>query len=80
MPATSASFAWFWGTTAILAIALYFPANRMIWVMRVRRLEKSLGREANEAEREEVRRKTRLLAGIIAVCFSFIFNKMLLQY
>ena len=70
----STQFIWYWATTAILAFALYFPTNRLIWVMRVRRLQKSLGRDATEEEREEVKRKTRLVAAILVIGFAYLFN------
>ena len=74
MTDASQQFVWFWATTAILAFALYFPANRLIWVMRVRRLEKSLARGATEEERDEVKRKTRLIAAVLVIGFAYLFN------
>ncbi len=34
--AQTGRFIWFWGTTAVLAVLLYFPLNRVITVMRIR--------------------------------------------
>lgn len=70
-------FIWYWGTTVVLAIALYFPVSRFVWVKRVRRLEKGLGRESTEEERYAVKYKTRLIAALIAVSFAYLFNTMM---
>ncbi len=63
----------------MLAVALYFPANRLITVARIRRAEKKLERQTTDAEREEIRRKTRLISAVIVVCFAFFFNRTLLS-
>jgi len=70
---------WFWGTTLVLAVALYFPVHRMIWVVRVRRAERQSGKPLSEAEREDMRRRSRMVAGIITICFAFLFNKALVR-
>ena len=75
----TSSFIWFWGTTAVLAVALFFPVSRMIWVWRVRRAEKKLERSITDEEREELRGKTRLIAAIIVICFAYFFNRTLLS-
>ena len=77
MPTTPAQFYWFWGTTAGLTAALYFPVYRIIWVLRVRRLEKKLERKSTDEERETLRQKTRLISAVIAICFAYLFNKTL---
>lgn len=78
MPSTLTQFYWFWGTTAVLAAALYFPVYRIIWVMRVRRLERKLERQSTGEERENLRRNTRLISAVIVICFAYLFNKVLL--
>ncbi len=78
MSGDTGQFVWFWGTTALLAVALYFPVGRFIWVKQVRRLEKKLERDATSEERNALRRKTRLISGLIVIVFAFLFNKTLL--
>ena len=70
----SASLAWFWTTTWLLAILLYFPVHRLIWIMRVRRLEARTGNKPADEEVEALRIKTRLVAGIIVITFAYLFN------
>ncbi len=77
MSSETAAFVWFWGTTAVLAVALYFPVHRLIWVVRVRRAERQAGKTLSEAEREELRRGTRLIAAVITIGFAFLFNRTL---
>ncbi len=69
----------FWGTTLLLAVLLYFPVVKLIWVRRVRKLERRLGRTGNEEERQAERRRARMIGGIVAITFAFIFNRALLS-
>ena len=78
MSEETSEFVWFWGTTALLAVALYFPVGRFIWVKQVRRLEKKLQRDATGEERDALRRKTRMVSVLIVIVFAFLFNKTLL--
>ena len=70
---------YFWGTTLLLAVLLYFPVVKLIWVRRVRNLERRLGRTGNEEERQAERRRARMIGGIVAITFAFIFNRALLS-
>lgn len=70
---------YFWGTTLLLAVLLYFPVVKLIWVRRVRKLERRLGRTGNEEERQAERRRARMIGGIVAITFAFIFNRVLLS-
>lgn len=72
-PSTTA-LVWFWTTTSLLAILLYWPVHRMIWVMRVRKLEAKTGQKATDDEVAELSVKTRLAAGFIVITFAFLFN------
>ena len=69
----------FWGTSLLLAVLLYFPVANLIWVMRVRGLERRLGRTGSEDERQAERRRARIIGGIVAITFAFIFNRVLLS-
>ena len=61
----TADYALLW--TAAMALALYFPVRRLIWVLYVRRAE----RDGNEdAER---RRRLHGRAGMTAALLSFVF-------
>ncbi len=65
---------WYWGSSLALALLLFFPVEKMLWVMRVRSAERRLKRVTTPEERGEERRKARSIAGIIVISFSFLFN------
>ena len=77
MPPTQ--FLWYWGTTLLLAVLLFFPVSKLIWVMGVRRLERRLGRPCTEEERTGRLRTARMLAALIAVTFAFLYNQTLVS-
>jgi hypothetical protein len=79
MSASTSSLVWFWITTWLLAALLYFPVHRLIWVMRVRRLEARTGNKATDEEVEALRVKTRLVAGLIVLTFGYLFNHVVLR-
>lgn len=66
--------AWFWGSTAILAVLLFFPISKLIWVLSVRRLEARLGRSTTEAERQGQLNRARFIGIVVAVAFAALFN------
>lgn len=74
MPITVGSLMWFWLTTLVLAVALFFPVSKMVWVVSVRRMERKLARVTTDEEREKLRRRSRILTSIIVVTFAFLFN------
>ena len=71
---------WFWGSVAVLAGMLFFPASKMIWVLSVRRMQKKLGRELSADEMAGQRRRARFLAFFLCIVFSFLFNINMIGY
>lgn len=69
----------FYFSVALLALLLFFPASRLIWVLSVRRLQRRLGRDLNDAEIEGQRARARLIAVLLVVLFSWLFNLQLLS-
>ena len=65
---------WYWGSSLALALLLFFPVEKMLWVLRIRSAERRLKRSTNQEERDEERRKARSISGIIVISFSFLFN------
>ena len=59
----------------VLALALFFPARRLIWVIYVRRAARQ--GEPDEAERERLRRRAGVTAGLICFVFAFIYTAQL---
>ena len=77
MSPSTASVIWFWTTTWLLALLLYWPVHRLIWVMRVRKLERRTDAKAADEEIEALRVKTRLVAGVIVITFAYLFNHVI---
>ena len=65
--------------TLALALALWWPAGRMIWVISVRRLERRLERKLDTAEIDGQKRRAWLLAAALCLMFSALFNFRLLN-
>lgn len=70
---------YYWLSVALLAALLFLPASRLIWVLSVRRLERKGGRPLSDAERAGQRNRARLLALLLCLAFSALFNFRLLE-
>ena len=64
---------------AALATALFFPVRHFIWVLTVRRAEKKLGMETDEAERLRLKRRAGYTAGMLCFVFSVVYVSKLFQ-
>jgi hypothetical protein len=71
------TYYWLW--VAALALALFLPVSKLVWVLSVRRLERRLGQPLSEQERQGQLNRARLLAMIVCVAFSALFNFHLLD-
>ena len=58
----------------MLAAALFFPVYKLIFVLSVRRMQKKLARGLDESELAGQRNRARVLAVILVLGFSFLFN------
>ena len=65
-------------SSLILAALLYKPVKNVIYVGRVRKLERKLKRESTEEERKAIEKKTVPLVVVLVVTFSFLFAKVLI--
>lgn len=61
----------------ILAVALFFPVRKLIWVLYVRRAER--GGEVGEAERQRLLRRAGVTAALICFLFSYLYTNQLFQ-
>jgi len=69
---------YFYFSVLILAILLFLPVSKMIWVISVRRLQRKSGRELSTAEIEAQKRRSRFIALLLLLPFSWVFNYGLL--
>jgi hypothetical protein len=71
----TAQYDWLW--TLVLAVLLYFPVRRLIWVLYVRRAE----RDGNEdgTRRAALKRRAGFTAALLCFVFSYIYVLTLFQ-
>jgi len=67
---------WFWGSSMVLAVMLFFPVSKFMWVISVRRFETKQKRKTTEEERDRIRKRSRMIAAFVVITFSFLFNRV----
>ena len=63
----------------ILALLLYYPVNKMIFVLSVRRLERRIGKQLNDDQKNGQLKRSRFISIILILCFSCLFNLNILS-
>jgi len=58
----------------LLSALLFYPVFKLIWVLSVRRLQKKLARELDAEEMLGQKRRARVLAVLLVMFFSFLYN------
>lgn len=61
-------------SVVVLAALLFLPVSRLVWVLSVRRLERRTGTVLDETERAGQLVRARLVALILVILFSLLFN------
>ena len=69
---------YFYFSVLILAILLFFPVSKMIWVISVRRLQRKTGRLLTTEEIEAQKTRSRFIALLLVFPFAWFFNYGLL--
>jgi len=69
---------YFYFSVLILAILLFLPVSKMIWVISVRRLQRKTGQLLTTEEIEAQKRRSRFIALLLVFPFSWFFNYWLL--
>lgn len=62
----------------LLAGLLFFPVSKLILLFSARRLQRRLQRELEPSEIAGQRRRARLIAAVVVLVFSYLFNISLL--
>lgn len=62
----------------VLAVLLFFPTSRLIWTLSVRRMQRKLGRELDRREVQGQLQRARVVAIILVLLFSYLFNTQVL--
>lgn len=58
----------------VLALLIFLPTTKLIWVWSVRRLERRLQRQLTEQERAGQLNRARFIGAIVSLVFSWGFN------
>jgi hypothetical protein len=58
----------------LLAALLFWPMSKLIWVMSVRRLQRKLDRQLDEAEIAGQMNRARIISVFVSLTFSFLYN------
>ena len=58
----------------ILILLLYYPVNKLIFVLSVRRLEKKTGKNLSNMEKSGQLKRSRFISIILILFFSCLFN------
>lgn len=61
-------------SVSVLALLLFFPISKLIWVMSVRRLQRKLNRELKETELAGQMTRARFVSIFVSLLFSYLFN------
>ncbi len=65
---------YFIASVIVLAVLLFFPASKLVWVLSVRRLQRKLKRELSQQEIDGQLNRARFIAVLLSLAFSFLFN------
>ncbi|MCP3869422.1 MAG: hypothetical protein GY703_15225 [Gammaproteobacteria bacterium] len=69
---------YFYTSILVLALLLFIPVSKIIWVMSVRRLQKRFDKPLNEEQIKGQQRRAQVIALIVTFLFSWLFNLQLL--
>jgi hypothetical protein len=70
---------WRWISTIFLAILLFKPVKKFIFIQRVNRSKRKLKRALTEEEIKELEKKTIPMVAVIVITFSMIFNNVIMN-
>jgi hypothetical protein len=68
---------YFYISVGVLALLLYFPTYKLIWVLSVRRSERKQQRKLSDEEIAGQANRARFIAMLVVFPFSWIFNLQL---
>ena len=58
----------------MLTVVLFFPISKLIWVLSVRRVQRKEQRELSSVELRGQLKRARMLAVVVSLVFSYLFN------
>ncbi|MEN8264553.1 MAG: hypothetical protein ABFR82_13940 [Nitrospirota bacterium] len=70
---------WYWISSIFLAVLIFRPTKKFIFVQRVRKAERKLKRDLTEEERKNLEKRTIPMTVFIVVTFAFLFNGIIMD-
>ena len=67
-------------SVVLLSALLYFPVNKLILILSIRRLEKKIGKSLSDDERKNQLNRSRFISIILILIFSCLFNIEILNF
>lgn len=58
----------------ILSLLLYYPVNKLIFILSIRRLERKTGKQLNNIQKTGQLRRSRFVSIFLILIFSCLFN------
>ncbi len=74
-----AIFVWRWVSSIFLAVLLFRPVKKFIFVQKVRKAELKLKRDLTEEERNNIAKRTIPMTAFIVVTFALLFNSVIMD-
>ncbi|MCK5717238.1 MAG: hypothetical protein KAH77_07090 [Thiomargarita sp.] len=71
---------YFIASVAILALLLFFPVSKLVWVLSVRRLQRKEQRTLSQDDIQGQLLRARLMSLFIVILFSILFNMSTIGY
>ena len=62
------------GSILLLAVLLFFPISKIVWVLSVRRLQRKQGQAPSKLEVTGQLQRARIIGFMIALVFSYLFH------
>jgi len=66
-------------TSLILGVILFFPLRKFMLATSANRFARKEKRVPDEAEMEALKKRTTIIAAIIAITFAFFYNKFIMM-
>ena len=66
---------WYGITSFIFGILLFFPLRKLMMALNINKFQAKNKRAITEEEKQAIRKKVNVIAGIIAMSFAFFYNK-----
>ena len=74
-----AVLAWYWLSSLVLGVVLFFPLRRLILAMAINRHQRKVQRAINADELEILNKKMTVTAAAVSITFAFAYTRYLMR-